>query len=120
MLKLCNTCKQKKQITNFNFKIKNKNRRQPNCKDCQSKQKRKLREWWQEHKKQFKCKCGESHPACIEFHHHQKNKEGNVSSFIGNGSIKKALKEVDKCIPICRNCHAKLHYKLRNKGRANN
>jgi predicted HNH restriction endonuclease len=25
------------------------------------------------------------------------------------------LEEIKKCIPICSNCHRKLHYDLRNK-----
>lgn len=132
MLKFCNSCNQEKPIDTFSFKSKTKGTRHSKCKTCHridqkkhyqknteyyiqkaSEKKKQTRQWWQEYKKQFKCSCGESHPACIEFHHHEKNKEDNVSYIINNGSKKKALEEIKKCIPICSNCHRKLHYDLR-------
>jgi hypothetical protein len=134
MLKLCNYCSQEKTIDSFNYKQKTKGTRQSFCKSCQQKikkeyyeknksyfiekanqKKKQTRQWWQEYKKQFKCACGESHPACIEFHHHEKNKEKDVSTLFNEGAIKKGLEEIKKCIPICSNCHRKLHYDLRNK-----
>jgi hypothetical protein len=134
MLKFCNSCQQEKQIDCFSFKSKAKGTRNSKCKICHridqkkhyqknteyyiqkaSEKKKQTREWWQEYKKQFKCPCGESHPACIEFHHHEKNKEDDVSYMMNNGSRKKGLEEIKKCIPICSNCHRKLHYELREK-----
>lgn len=133
MLKFCNSCKTEKPLENFSFKSKEKGTRHSKCKVCHrvdsnnhykknveyyskraSQNKKRIREWWQEYKKQFKCPCGESHPACIEFHHTDNNKENDVSYLINNGMKKKAMEEMGKCIPICSNCHRKLHYELKN------
>jgi len=60
-----------------------------------------------------KCKkCG--YKKCVnalEFHHKEKNKEGHLSKIIKNVSKNKALKEANKCILLCANCHRELHYK---------
>jgi hypothetical protein len=54
--------------------------------------------------------CPESHPACLDFHHEdRKSKLFNIS----NGkdrSVESILKEVEKCILICSNCHRKKHH----------
>jgi len=59
-----------------------------------------------------KCKnCGyDKCLSALEFHHQQKNKEGNVSTLLKNQSRQKLLKEVGKCILLCANCHRELHY----------
>ena len=49
--------------------------------------------------------------SALEFHHHQRNKEGNVSTLLKNESRQKLLKEVEKCILLCANCHRELHSK---------
>ncbi len=60
-----------------------------------------------------KCKiCG--YNKCIsalEFHHNKNNKEGNISTFLKNESRQKLLKEAEKCILLCANCHRELHNK---------
>ena len=60
-----------------------------------------------------KCsKCGYSKClAALEFHHHQKNKEGDIGSLLKNESRHKLLKEAEKCILLCANCHRELHNK---------
>ena len=69
-------------------------------------------EWWKEYKSQFSCaQCGESHPACIHFHHDGDDKEDNVSSLVVAGCKERVLEEISKCIPLCANCHAKLHWR---------
>jgi hypothetical protein len=134
MFKFCNSCQQEKLIENFSFKSKAKGTRSSKCKTCHrvdsnnhykrnteyyikkaSEKKKQIREWWREHKKQFKCACGESHPACIDFHHPDNNKEKDVSTLFNEGAVKKGLEEIKKCIPICSNCHRKLHYDLKIK-----
>jgi hypothetical protein len=56
--------------------------------------------------------CGESDPACLEFHHlDSDDKESAISNAAGAGwSLERLQAEVDKCVILCRNCHAKLHY----------
>lgn len=72
------------------------------------------KKWFLDYKKTLKCKCGESHPACIEFHHRNpKKKDDCVSNMALRGySKKRILKEIAKCDVMCANCHAKLHYEL--------
>ena len=63
----------------------------------------------------MKCvKCGENHPACLEFHHNDPNKkEYNVSKIVNSTySIKTILKEIKKCTVLCSNCHRKEHFKI--------
>lgn len=69
--------------------------------------------WWKEYKSQFSCVCGENHPACIDFHHTHKNKEAEVSALVSLGCKQKVLKEIAKCVPMCSNCHRKLHWNAR-------
>ena len=59
-------------------------------------------------------RCVENHPACLYFHHQDKNKkDASVSNMISQGFAINTIKmEIDKCIVLCRNCHAKEHYNI--------
>ena len=75
--------------------------------------------WLSNYKKSLMCiRCKEHHPACLDFHHQDKNKkDASVSNMIGQGLAIKTIKmEIDKCIVLCRNCHAKEHYKITTRG----
>jgi hypothetical protein len=63
------------------------------------------------------CKeCGESHPACLDFHHRDPSiKEFTISSKIQGFSWSRLIKEIEKCDILCANCHRKLHYRLKGK-----
>lgn len=72
-----------------------------------------LKAWFRELKSTLTCEnCGESHPACLQFHHKIKdNKIGDVSSMLLRGYSKsKILEEIGKCVCLCANCHAKVHW----------
>jgi hypothetical protein len=62
------------------------------------------------------CKCGESDPVCIDFHHRE-GKEIAISRAIRAFGPKRLREEIAKCDMICSNCHRKLHkddiYKVR-------
>jgi len=77
------------------------------------KRKRMLNKWFKDYKEKLKCsKCGESHPACLEFHH-IKNKEKFLilSELINRGySKEKIIEEINKCMVLCANCHRKHHF----------
>lgn len=82
------------------------------------KRKREIRGWFEELKKTLRCsKCGESHPATLDFHHKKENeKEGEVGLMSYYGYSKERIeKEIDKCIILCANCHRKIHHNLRKK-----
>jgi transcription elongation factor Elf1 len=74
--------------------------------------KRKIRNWLKKYKMNHKCEiCGESHFACLEFHHKDPNyKNGNITSMISKYTEEEIKKELEKCIILCSNCHKKLHY----------
>lgn len=59
-----------------------------------------------------KCsKCGYKRSLyALDFHHDRGNKEGNASLFLKNESRQKLLKEVNKCVLLCANCHREVHH----------
>lgn len=68
-------------------------------------------------KKRHSCVyCGESHPACLEFHHIDK-KEGEISNMLSKYTEEEIMAEIDKCLIVCANCHRKIHWeeKYENK-----
>jgi dsDNA-binding SOS-regulon protein len=74
----------------------------------------KLAFWLKEYKQNLSCvRCNEKHPACLDFHHlNGREKDASVSNMISQGfSMETIIKEIGKCIVLCRNCHAKEHYK---------
>ena len=77
------------------------------------------REFLKNYRETHPCEdCGESHIACLDFHHRDpKEKEIEVSIMVRKGmSLDRIMKEIEKCMVLCRNCHAKLHYQERNTG----
>ena len=55
-------------------------------------------------------KCGEDRPWIIDFHHiNPKNKCFTVGNKY-RGNIEVIQAEVEKCICLCRNCHAEFHW----------
>jgi len=71
-----------------------------------------LAEWFREFKTDLKCKCGEDHIGCLEFHHTDPSqKDMTVAQAVHNGWGKeRILAEVEKCEVLCANCHRKLHW----------
>jgi hypothetical protein len=58
------------------------------------------------------CPCGETESYCLSFHHENDDKTGNISDMVNRGyGLTRIQKEIDKCIVLCLNCHAKLHNK---------
>ena len=80
--------------------------------DKKRKNRRELAAWFKKVKANHKCViCGEDDPSCIEFHHiNKQDKEFTISHSMRNGySKQKILEEMKKCVPICSNCHRKIH-----------
>lgn len=62
-------------------------------------------------KKNNPCSCGESHPACLDFHHrNEKDKDKGISHAVYYWGLERLKKEIEKCDVICANCHRKLHW----------
>lgn len=74
-----------------------------------------LRAWLNKYKSKLCCtNCGESHPACIQFHHLNKGeKRFTIGGIVGrtHTSIRRLEKEINKCEVLCGNCHALHHWK---------
>jgi hypothetical protein len=73
-----------------------------------------------EYKSTHPCKCGVSHPACIDFHHKDPaTKDRGISDLVSGGlSHSRLLKEIAKCDILCSNCHRKLHWEDSQKSAA--
>lgn len=57
--------------------------------------------------------CGwKEHPEILNFHHKNPTEKefGFTGPEVGNLSIARLQKEIDKCILLCPNCHQWLHY----------
>ena len=72
----------------------------------------KIQEWFREYKKTLACEvCGESHPACLDFHRRDPGeKRFSVSTRRDRPSMAGLLKEITKCRVLCANCHRKEHW----------
>ena len=57
--------------------------------------------------------CGESDPVCIDAHHpdhrDKRHARDSMSGCIGR-STSRLLRMMEICVPLCRNCHAKLEW----------
>jgi hypothetical protein len=133
-LKKCISCKEDKHLNEFAY---SKGKPREKCKACLKeymnshyksnkdsykdyvkKRKKELKNWYNEYKSNLKCeKCGENHPAVLDFHHINSNeKDFSIGTAMGVGnSIETILKEISKCMILCSNCHRKLHYEEKNK-----
>lgn len=54
------------------------------------------------------CICGETTYCCLELHH-IRNKLYTISRAVKNLPTPLFIKEMNKCIVVCSNCHKKLH-----------
>jgi hypothetical protein len=71
-----------------------------------------LASWYEELKSKLVCaRCGESHPACLQFHHDDPTtKEVALAEALRRGHGRdRMLREIEKCTVLCANCHIKHH-----------
>lgn len=126
-MKVCSCCKENKDVDKF---AKKGAGLQPICKVCRSvwfkqhyesnkryyldrnKTARKSNlAWLKEYKSKLFCtKCGESDPACLDFHHIDPTLKDSVVSVAAKKSRGSLMAELDKCEVLCSNCHRKHHY----------
>ena len=56
--------------------------------------------------------CGEKRKYLLDFHHvDPAQKEFEISAGLRNHGIDATLKEMDKCIVLCKNCHKEVHHR---------
>ena len=74
--------------------------------------KKKTREEWTELKATLSCeKCGQNHPATLDFHHIVRDKSNRkVHELLRNCNLKAIKEEMKKCQVLCANCHRIYHY----------
>lgn len=80
--------------------------------NVKNRRKARLRRWLYEYKRdECECaRCGETHPACLGFHH-VGEKTMDISRMVNHGFSKESIRtEMDSCVVICANCHRKEHY----------
>ncbi len=101
-------------MTDKEYKQEHYRRNKQRYLDQTAASKRKLRQWLQDYKATLKCsKCGEDHPACIEFHHRDPaTKSFTIGEAVGRHSKDKIINEINKCDVLCANCHRKLHHQV--------
>lgn len=112
--KFCVKCKTEKPLKNFYFK-KSENRYDSWCKECvYSLQKQR---WLDRKKKAVElmggkcCKCGyDKNCAALDFHHLDPTKKVHDWKTLRLRSWKQIVDELKKCIMLCKNCHAELHW----------
>lgn len=78
-----------------------------------SERKKRMRREFNEFKARLSCtKCGENHPAALDFHHVVKDPSNKkIYDLTQNGAYDAAIKEImEKCIVLCSNCHRKHHF----------
>jgi hypothetical protein len=73
-----------------------------------------LKAWLRMYKSKLSCvKCGESHPACLHFHHQDRaEKSFTIGSIVARSyiSVRRLEEEISKCDVLCGNCHAIYHW----------
>jgi hypothetical protein len=75
-----------------------------------------FRKWYDELKSHLQCeRCGENHPATLDFHHKDgREKEESVAVIVVRCESRRlVLKEIEKCVVLCSNCHRILHHEER-------
>jgi hypothetical protein len=74
------------------------------------KQKERLRQVIAEHKAKGCSRCPMKHPAAIDFHHTEGDKEVSIGNVVKQRwSVARLEKEIAKCILLCANCH-RIHH----------
>ena len=129
-MKTCKECKQTLDDSNFYACQTGRDKKSTKCKECtrianlaarrnraqhySDVQRRRskmrvdtFRKWKSEQGCLF---CSESEACCLDLHHKDPNtKEDAVANLAAKWSWDRLQKEIDKCVVVCRNCHAKIH-----------
>lgn len=131
--KYCSGCKKTLSVENFGIHNGRKDGLQVRCKKCRKEYdkqryqkdkgkrqqelnknyRKKIKKLLEDYKRTIECSnCGENRWYVLDFHHlDSDNKKQAIGQMVSDGfGFDKIKKEIEKCIPLCRNCHAELHY----------
>jgi len=131
---MCAKCCKQRETKNFNKNVSKADGLQPYCRECQNNvdrtlygssalrrqkvRQRSLAKRAELHAITVKVKlergcycCPERTPECLKFHHlDPKMKDLEVSKAVQfEWSVPRLLREIEKCVVVCGNCHDKLH-----------
>jgi len=126
-MKICSDCNQEQELENYSFD-KSRNRYFSVCKKCSAVRTEKYRQQnkhkWKEQSKRHTekrnnlinewkskgcAKCGDKRYYVIDAHHLDPDrKEFSIGTAQRGVNITK--KELEKCIPLCSNCHREFHF----------
>lgn len=130
IMKYCTRCQTDRDEAEFSKTKRTKDGLQSECKACRANRhqekkqhnlqriygrRKRIAEWFHELKSKLRCeRCGENHPACLQFHHKdvsQKDIEISTAAHAG-WSLASIQEEIAKCEVLCANCHFKEHAAL--------
>lgn len=113
--KICTKCNRSLPITEFYSRGNGRYRSE--CKECHKnyvkQQYSNKKDFLQNYKASIGCvKCGEKRGCCLDFHHIDPAiKDETIARMTSNKSnIQDILKETEKCVVLCSNCHREFHY----------
>lgn len=119
-MKQCRYCKKYFPETDFGIAktTEKKVYRRRKCRYCyratKTKLRRRQRKYIEDYKKKEGCeKCGINDPRVLDFQH-IKDKEFTIAEYYHHQfGLKRLIKEIEKCIVICANCHRIEHFEAR-------
>ena len=91
----------------------NKDKHHASVRKTAKKTRANLRAWLDDFKANLSCSgCGFSHPAVIDFHHRDPSqKDFSIGDASTRGvSLRRLKLEIEKCVVLCKNCHAIRHW----------
>lgn len=100
----CKECVKKTTLANYN---KNKEAWNKTTRKNKKLQRQRINEY----KDSLSCsKCGESRNWLLDFHHQDPSQKDFQISQGERFGWEKVKNEIEKCIPLCSNCHRDFHY----------
>lgn len=117
--KICPKCNIKKELT-LHFYIRGNKHTHCWCKSCINKNTIEIQQYRKIQAINYKggkcVKCGyNKYAGALDFHHLDPSKKDFTIAKRKNCSLETIKPELDKCILLCRNCHAELHFEERCK-----
>lgn len=130
-MKICRKCKIPKEWDLFGNNKNELDKKQKTCKKCmaedQNKSYLKHKERYNKRENQYKLqklylinkiktekgceKCNDKRYYVLDFHHIiPEKKEFNIGSIVKHRGLNITLKEIEKCMLLCSNCHREFHY----------
>ena len=113
--KICSKCGKELPLTEYYSRGNGKLRSE--CKTCHKQyvngQYEKKKIFLQDYKSSIGCqKCGEKRGCCLDFHHIDPSiKDETIARMTSNKSdLQEIMKETEKCVVLCANCHREFHF----------